>query len=199
MEIENDRMDFWQWADHFNSSVKKSNSKNILLGYSLGGRLAMHSLIANPGLWDAAIFISANPGIASSKEKGQRLISDEKWATRFLNDPWHLLMEDWNTIPVFDNRHHPILRKELDFDRKQLANLLVNWSIAKQDSLLDKFKRLSVPMLYIAGEQDPRFSLIAEQFRDFAKVSIIPDAAHRVPWDQPKMFINTIDEFIGGL
>ncbi|MBA2727615.1 MAG: alpha/beta fold hydrolase [Parachlamydiaceae bacterium] len=197
--VENDGFDLWHWSRSFNSSVKKTASKNILIGYSLGGRLAMHSLISNPDLWDAAIIISANPGLQSVKEREARLISDEHWAQRFLNDPWAPLMHDWNANAVFGNRPFPYLREESAFDRKQLSSLLVNWSLGKQESLHARLKQLSLPILYLAGEHDKPFCSIADQFRDFAEVSIIPDAAHRVPWDNPKNFMNKIDIFIGGL
>ncbi len=49
---------FDTWAKHFNREVKShQNSNNILLGYSLGGRLGLHAVIEQPQLWNAAIIV----------------------------------------------------------------------------------------------------------------------------------------------
>src|SRR5258708_3665465 len=59
--------DLKTWAEQKSQALIHQTSQGsgprILLGYSLGGRLAMHLLLAQPKLWDAAIFISANPGL----------------------------------------------------------------------------------------------------------------------------------------
>ncbi len=91
-ELTHEELPFWEWASWFNQNVsswsEKRNKKNILLGYSLGGRLAMHLLISKPELWDGAIIISAHPGLSSELEKEQRVAQDHEWAVRFKNDPW---------------------------------------------------------------------------------------------------------------
>jgi len=199
IEVLNDGSGLWHWSRCFNSSIKNSFSNNILIGYSLGGRLAMHSLINDPDLWKGAILISANPGLASEREKEARVISDRQWSERFLNDPWEPLMRDWNANAVFGKRPFPYLREESAFDRRQLSLQLINWSVGKQEPLIASLKELSVPILFLAGEFDKPFCDVADQFRDFAEVSIVPDAAHRVPWEQPEIFMNKIDHFIGGL
>src|SRR6476661_7376674 len=50
------------WAREFNSNIE---GKNILVGYSMGGRLAMHALIDDHTKWSGAVFISAHPGLAT--------------------------------------------------------------------------------------------------------------------------------------
>ncbi len=196
IKIENHELDFWAWANSFNSTVKKQNKMNILLGYSLGARLAMHAFIANPSLWDGAIFVSAHLGLSSDSERAARLQADRQWAERFLVDSWEKLMHDWNLNPVFGHQSFPFPRDEKHFDRKKLAQQLVNWSLGKQEPLLDRLRSLSTPILMIAGELDTKFSHQANQCRNFCKVSIIPQAAHRVPWDQPEKFNEQITKFI---
>jgi len=91
------------WIEGFNQSIerKRAGSLRVLMGYSLGGRLALHALFQNPTLWDAAIIISAHPGLSSDNEKHQRLSIDEEWACRFENEPWDELMQAWNSRDVF--------------------------------------------------------------------------------------------------
>lgn len=194
--IEREELDCWSWSRVFNGTVHKNRGKNILLGYSLGGRLAMHALISNPELWDAAILISAHPGLSNRPEREMRLEIDQKWAQRFLVDPWERLMSDWNSNAVFAGHPLPFSRIEHQFNRNKLAQQLINWSLGNQEPLLNHLKELSIPMMFLAGERDSKFCELAEQFRAFSKVSMIANAAHRLPWDQPKAFTATVKQFI---
>ncbi len=196
MEINHSELDFNSWSQLCNSEVAFCSGKNILLGYSLGGRLAMHMLLSAPTLWDAAIFVSAHPGLDCDRERESRLVSDQRWARHFLEEPWDDLMCAWNENAVFGG--FPLLhpRIEKDYDRKILAQQLSHWSLGKQEFLLDRLKKLSIPTLYIAGQRDKKFTAIAEKFREVGSVSIIPEAAHRVPWDQPEKFATQINQFL---
>jgi 2-succinyl-6-hydroxy-2,4-cyclohexadiene-1-carboxylate synthase len=92
------------WSSSFNEWVKKQKKeKNILLGYSLGGRLALHCLLEDPSLWHAAIIISAHPGIQDPVQKNGRYQKDVQWAQRFLHEEWISLLSDWNAQSVFQN------------------------------------------------------------------------------------------------
>jgi 2-succinyl-6-hydroxy-2,4-cyclohexadiene-1-carboxylate synthase len=196
IELNHSELDFITWCQRYNDCrVSHAANKNILLGYSLGGRLAMHLLLSAPTLWDAAIFVSAHPGLDSDHARASRLLSDQKWAMRFLEDPWDELMCAWNENSVFGG--FPSLpRSERNYDRNILAQQLTLWSLGNQEFLLERLKELAMPTLYIVGEQDKAYLGIAEKFKEFSKVSIIPDAAHRVPWDQPEKFTTQINQFL---
>ena len=43
---------FKEWAVQFNTRAKKTPGRKIIMGYSLGGRLAMHALLHDPDLWE---------------------------------------------------------------------------------------------------------------------------------------------------
>lgn len=189
----------WEWAHAFNASVKSYSGKKILLGYSLGGRLGMHALLSAATRWDGAIFVSAHPGLPTAAERALRCKSDQQWAARFLVDPWEDLMRDWHANAVFGGRPSPVPRSEREFDRMELSKQLLNWSLGKQEPLLPRLKMLAVPMLFISGELDQKFCHVAESFKECGEVSIIPDSAHRVPWEQPVRFINRVNQFINQL
>lgn len=196
VRLEQETLSLRAWGQYFNHSTPRAVQKNILLGYSMGGRLAMHAIVENPSQWDACVFVSAHPGLSSENERTLRLQADLSIAHRFLKDPWESLLVDWNALPVFENRPAPSPRQEFLFDRNQLSRQLIHWSLGHQIPLIDKLKQASIPMLFIAGALDTKFCTLAEEYRPFAKVSIIPDAAHRVPWDQPEKFTNVFNTFI---
>ena len=50
-----------KWGESFNEfALAKSHKRNIIVGYSLGARLAMQALEQSPSLWTHAVLISAN-------------------------------------------------------------------------------------------------------------------------------------------
>lgn len=188
----------WEWAKRFNRSLPK-NETRILLGYSLGGRLAMHALLDNPTLWSAAIIISANPGLETLDEMSSRRESDTTWANRFLSDPWEEVIASWNNREVFASDKTVFVRHESDYTRTSLANALRNWSLGRQDNLRSSLKNLSLPMLWIAGENDLLYNSIAKTMifaHPRSQVWTAPEAGHRVPWECPELFQEKVQEFI---
>ena len=61
---------FDDWTEDFCGRVdaQANGEKSILLGYSLGGRLALHACLSRPDLWKSAIVVGADPGLESEEE-----------------------------------------------------------------------------------------------------------------------------------
>ena len=192
----------YDWANQFNTLAKDRYLHPILMGYSFGGRLALHALIQNPHLWKAGIIISAHPGLKNPIEKSDRLKSDQAWANRFLEDDWDTLMQDWNGRQVFAGGSFVFQRKEEDYNRKDLAGHLKNGSLGLQEDLREAISALSIPLLWIVGENDRKFVSLAESLKfknPLSKLVIIPQAGHRAPWDNASVFIRLVNEFLVSL
>lgn len=188
------------WAKSFNQIISATTPhlNNILLGYSLGGRLAMHALVDNPSLWKGAVLVSAHPGLPDTQQKKIRLEQDEAWAQRFENEPWDPLMTSWNSLPIFA-KSQKIFRKETDYNRNQLANTMRFWSLAHQDNLIPALSQFKMPLQYIVGECDKAYSTLAGNLSHTlpkAKIWIAPKTGHRVPWDSPESFNKKVNQFI---
>lgn len=183
--------DFDEWAKEFNRKISASDHP-ILMGYSLGGRLALHALIQDPSLWSAAVIISAHPGLTSAEEKKQRLQQDQEWANRFLEDAWEQLMEDWNAQAVFQS---PLKRNEKDYCRETLSQAMLQWSLGRQRDLRPELAKLNIPIVWVVGEKDTKFRTLASSVtlsHPKSRISIIPKAGHRVPWEQPEACLSQI-------
>ncbi len=198
MNVEAQDRGLWEWAEGFNARAPKGRPR-ILMGYSLGGRLALHALLASQTLWDAAVIISAHPGLASHVDREARLQKSLAWADRFEKDPWNVLMRDWEAQAVFTHTSHRFSRKETDYDRSQLADMLRYWSLGHQDHLAPRLAALPIPLLWIAGDNDPSYREIASTIRlshPQSRVWIAPGAGHRVPWEQPAAFQQQLRHFL---
>ncbi len=186
------------WARDFNLRVSAGReTPRLILGYSMGGRLALHSLVENPTLWDAAVIVSANPGLVTTEaERSARLAQDEAWARRFESEAWEKVVSDWNQLPVFAGSAPIEARCEAEFDRQRLAHALRDGSPAVTPNLSDKITQLKIPMAWVAGALDPRYAAIATQMGAGFEVKVIAGAGHRVPWDQPAAFMEYFCGFL---
>src|SRR5690242_6488130 len=72
--------DFNALGGWINDTAVKSPGPRVLVGYSLGGRIALHALTRKPEIWSAAVIISAHPGLSDPTERQKRIENDEKWA-----------------------------------------------------------------------------------------------------------------------
>ena len=163
---------------------------DILLGYSMGARLALHLMRTHSVA--KAVLISA--GIAPP-EPGRREL-DETWARRFESEAWDSVVDAWNSQTVFGGRKNPLVRNEADFDRQALARAMREWS---PGVLHMNLKDITIPTLWIAGEHDSKYreaATRASQRLPKSELWICPDAGHRVPWEQPAKFVDRIREFL---
>jgi len=167
----------------------KPSSDDILLGYSMGARLALHLMRGQKIA--RAVLVSA--GIAPHEPGREEL--DETWARRFESEAWDSVIEAWNSQSVFGGRKNPLTRLEADFDRHALATALREWTPAV---LKMNLRDVKIPTLWIAGEHDPKYKDAATRAaeRVHGELWICPDAGHRVPWEQPERFIARLREFV---
>lgn len=190
-----------QWATWFNGSLPKTKTnKRILLGYSMGGRLGLHVVRQAPSLWDGAVFVSTHPGLQTEPEKMQRQAADALWARRFEKEAWATLMQAWNGREIFKPEGFSFDRKESDYDRLVLAQLLEQWSLGRQECFRSWLKRALLPIAWIYGGEDKMYKGLAHEL-DFShfdsRIIEIEKAAHRVPWEQPYAFFDLLKNFLG--
>lgn len=189
---------FTAWAENFLDSIRVMKEKPVLLGYSLGGRLALHALLRAPEVFAAGIIVSAHPGLQDSQARQERRAHDERWSQRFLDDPWEQVLRDWNAQrtlmsppPELARAAIPLSRKEEDFDRVLLARALRSWSLARQADLRSEIRKCPIPLTFLSGSLDAKFSELNAGLKltDTQRQIVIPNAGHRVPWDRPSAFV----------
>lgn len=190
------------FGERFANVVTAGDRAPLLLGYSLGGRLALHALLATPGRWHGAVIVSAHLGLDQAEERAARRAGDEHWAARFRDESWDTLLAAWNAQDVFGGRAAPLDRPADAFDRSALAHALTAWSLGTQTPLTPALATLRLPILWIAGADDPRYVAQGEAAaRACPNVTlrIAPAAGHRVPWEQPDWFRDEVVGFVRGI
>lgn len=175
--------------------------KSLLLGYSLGGRLALHALGACPDCWSGAVIVSAHTGLANEEEKRQRRVKDQSWAQRARNDDWLEFLNAWNEQPIFSGPPTAsVLQRQLGLEprREQIARGFEIWSLGDQDDLAPSLANCPVPVLWITGANDEKFSDIAAGMvgvMSNARHVAIENCGHRVLDAAPAALVNAIGDF----
>jgi 2-succinyl-6-hydroxy-2,4-cyclohexadiene-1-carboxylate synthase len=157
---------------------------DTLLGYSLGGRLALQALL-NGAIYKRAILVSTGLGIEDDSARAARRASDEAWAQRFESEDFETVMAAWNAQPVLAGPSLPRTRD--DYDPRALRE----WSSGALPPVASRLHELTIPTLWIAGARDSKYVAEAHRGASLArgKVAIVDDAGHRVPWEATGAFV----------
>ena len=179
--------------------TEASSVRKILLGYSLGGRVGLHALLEQPDFWDGAILISTHLGLQSAAERMARVTADEAWAQRLENESWPNFFKAWNAQPVFGARDSASLREAAPYPTPLLAQALRSWSLGKQSDLRLRLVEFKRPLLWLTGQEDEKFSLLARNAATLSASGIhraLPQAAHRAPWENRDAFYSAVDHYL---
>ncbi len=201
--LECDPMRLAEFAAAFNADASGQANRGqcrILVGYSMGGRLALHALLEKSSPWQAAVIIGAHPGLENEAQRAQRAAADAQWATRALMDSWPDFLAAWDSQPILqggairDGKE----RSRLQLRRREIARSFVDWSLGAQEPLWNRLPEIKIPVFWITGEQDEKFGAIAERACALiagAHHAVAPASGHRVPWENPDWLLDQISHF----
>lgn len=169
-----------------------------LVGYSLGGRIAMyHACQGAQGLL-GLIVEGAHPGLRCPEARQQRRASDARWAERFRHQPLSEVFADWYHQPVFSSLHDE-QRQQLIALRSQnngttLASMLQATSLAEQPDLHPALSQRDFAFYYLFGERDNKFGHIAAELA--ATCFAIPHAGHNAHRDNPDAVVACLAQIL---
>ncbi len=168
-----------------------------LLGYSMGGRLAMHFALKYPDYLEKLILESASPGIASTIERKERLKLDCQRREQVLAD-FPAFLDSWYNALLFSSLRQreafpKLLESRLKGKPHCLSLALYFFSPALLDSLWHE--NFSLPLDYLVGEKDEKYQKIAKQMqRTFRNITVtnIFAAGHNAHFENTELFARSI-------
>lgn len=180
--------------------------KVALLGYSMGGRLALRFALARPDKLWALVLESASPGIADEAERAARIASDEALAQRLERDGLEAFIDYWQSIPLWASQER-LPQEKRDALRAQrlqnsvtgLANSLRGMGAGADEAVFGRLSELSVPTLLIAGDLDRKYHDLAHAMAPVipsAELCILNDAGHAAHFEQPGAFAQAVARFL---
>lgn len=170
----------------FIEDIQKISGRKIFVGYSLGGRIGLQILEAQPEIFDHYVFVSTHPGLQDEQEKVQRRLSDQQWIDKLKTLPWDQFIHLWNQQAIFTDSSFRSLESSL-FKQERLITALSQYSLGNQKDYRDVIYKNQNKITWVVGEKDPKFlNLVVEleQKKILLNVKRI-FSGHRVLIDKP--------------
>ncbi|WP_462405698.1 2-succinyl-6-hydroxy-2,4-cyclohexadiene-1-carboxylate synthase [Gracilibacillus sp. Marseille-QA3620] len=177
-----------------------------VLGYSMGGRLALGFAVRFPEYVMSLTLESSSPGLPSAIEQEDRRKKDAALAARIAEIGVERFADEWSQIPLFATQE--TLPKEIkDRVREErvsqraagLAGSLLGMGTGSQPSYWGELARLQMPVQLLAGELDSKFVRIAKQMAEalpFPQISIIEGAGHAIHVEKPAEFGRIVVDYL---
>jgi 2-succinyl-6-hydroxy-2,4-cyclohexadiene-1-carboxylate synthase len=174
-----------------------------LVGYSMGGRLALYLTLHFPHQFLKTVLESASPGLKTSAEREQRIQQDLTLAKK-LEANFPSFLTRWYKQPLFNSlQHHPdfekLLKQRLQNCPEQLAKSLRYLSTGCQPSLWQQIQQNAVPISLLAGELDPKFVQINHEMShlgDLMQFRIVERYGHNIHFENAHVFAEHIQNFL---
>ncbi len=180
-------------------------TRAAVLGYSMGGRLALFLATRAPERISALILESATPGIQDPVERRARAARDLALADSIERDGITAFVDRWERLPLFatQSRLAGAERTALRTLRlaqcpRGLANSLRAMGQGEQPPLFDHLPSLSMPVLVVAGAMDTAYCVLGREITrvtPHARLVIVPDAGHAVHLERPEEFRRAVLDF----
>lgn len=158
-----------------------------LLGYSMGGRLALGMALDRPGMWKSLTLVSAHPGLSTASERQSRLHTDAEWLALLRSGDMEAFANRWLTRGLFDELPPHIVHERAQGIAGQsaagLRMALEGAGLGRQPDHKPHLSTLTVPTLLLAGEKDEKFIGLARTMHAAipeSRMEVIHGAGHAV-------------------
>lgn len=135
-----------------------------LVGYSMGGRLALAAALAHPGLVERLVLLSAGPGLPTAEERSRRQREDDQLAAHIEEVGMAVFAREWLARPMFSGLQlrspewrAADLAVRAGNRAAGVAEALRRLGPGAQPYLGDRLGELSMPVLVVAGEGDRKY------------------------------------------
>jgi 2-succinyl-6-hydroxy-2,4-cyclohexadiene-1-carboxylate synthase len=177
-----------------------------VLGYSMGGRLALTFALLYPNRVRKLVLESASPGLGTEEERKLRCMKDAELANFIIEQGIEAFVDHWENIPLFETmKRLPIaIQSSVRAQRVRnspmgLANSLRGMGTGSQPSWWVKLPELECPVLLLTGELDKKFCGIAAAMQKYLKNSAwvtVPDSGHAIHVEKNEKFGTIVSDFL---
>lgn len=192
--------------DLFLLMEKLGIAKADILGYSMGGRLALSLAQKYPAKVRKLILESTSPGIKEAEERKVRVQNDEKLAAFIEEQGITDFVDYWETIPLFKSQESlskaikdRIREQRLKNSQRGLANSLRGMGTGMQPSWWEDLESLEIETLLLTGSLDEKFCGIARQMSEKlprCRWETIEGSGHAIHVEDPEKFVTIVKGFL---
>lgn len=185
---------------------KLDETRVSLLGYSMGGRLALYFAVHYPQFVANLILESSSPGLKTQQERAGRYVKDWHLADNIQARGMAWFVQHWENIGIFKTQKS-LSTEKFETQRQQrlannplgLANSLLGMGTGVQPSLWKELANLPMPVMLIAGQLDAKFIRTNRAMAyciPHVEVCFVADAGHNVHLEKPDIFEDSVRSFL---
>lgn len=173
-----------------------------LVGYSMGGRMALAYAVRYPDRVRRLVLESASPGLATEEERARRRADDEALAVEILGGGIESFVDRWEGLPLFESQaslparvRGSVRARRLLNDPRSLAASLRGLGTGVLPSYWGALETLPMPVLLVVGALDPKFVGIAREMQKRipqARLEVVPEAGHAVHLERPDAWLAAV-------
>jgi 2-succinyl-6-hydroxy-2,4-cyclohexadiene-1-carboxylate synthase len=183
------------------SLLGRVGGRATYIGYSMGGRLALHLALARPDLVERLVLLGATPGIADADERMKRREADQDLADAIEAQGVDAFLDVWLGQPLFSTlpREAAAIEERRRNTAEGLASSLRLCGTGVQDDLRPRLNGLGMPVLVVAGGRDAKFSTIGRELAEAihtATFATMPAAGHAAHLEQPDAFVRLLTDWL---
>ena len=175
----------------------------VLVGYSLGGRLALHAALRAPKRYSALVLVGASAGIEDESTRRKRRAADEELAGWIEAHPIAKVVARWERLPIFATQSSALRERQrrdrLRHDPRELAELLRTGGQGALEPVWDRLGEIACPTLAIAGERDPVYAAAAERLAGLipaGRAILVQGVGHAPQLEAPERIAAVLGEFL---
>ena len=178
---------------------------NLLVGYSMGGRLALYLSLSFPQSFPQAQIISGSPGLSDFKARKARRDIDLLRCTE-IRDDLKVFLRKWYRQPLFESlwktsAQDILIEQRLRNNPEELGKSLKYLGLGSQPSLWGKLPNSASKLHQIAGELDPKFVSISQEMANCypaLDLRVLPNVGHNIPLENPTAMVAEIRRIMEG-
>ncbi len=171
----------------------------VLVGYSMGGRLALHTALAMPERIARLVLISTGAGIEDKGERAARRAADDALAAEIELGSISDFIDRWRAVALFaddpDWVHAEVAADERRCTPAQLAASIRGLGVGAMTPMWDRLSELHMPVAVLAGAKDVAYvrtgRRLAAAIPD-ASFQALPGVGHRVALQAPEAVAQAI-------
>lgn len=175
--------------------------RGVLVGYSMGARMALHVALAAPAAVTALVLVSGTAGIEDDDERAARRAADESLADRIEEIGTARFVDEWLANPMFAGLPEVHARRPARAANPAagLAGSLRTAGTGTQENLWPRLGEVTCPVLVVTGKLDAKFAAIGERMAASfprGELSCIDGAGHTVHLERVEEFCRVLSDWL---
>lgn len=181
-----------------------------LIGYSMGGRIALYTALYYPHRFSRLVLVSTSPGLRTTQERSNRLIQDKRLQQELAgmgegSSELEAFLRRWYQQPLFSELSkqpalfESLVQRRMKNNPPALQASLNTVGVATQPDCWNGLSKLTMPTLVVLGEKDEKYSRIGEEMTALfpkGRLEIIEGCSHSPHVESPGQLIAVLNHFL---